>query len=308
MTDGGLTPDERERLASLRSVRSLAELAELTDATTADEAYFDAKSDWYVLRGKEVPPPEDGDCLPGDSVEADGTEFVVHGVTHAGTDSERSFLRGHVNRFVEADETVYTEQGIRPMYFADIDAVREIDDYRWSMEICRQRNIDTCIEDAKPDDISENFETLASVFRSTLFSLIDSGKRVYGERFADALGDVATDFLTRPEHIAKGDDFEAYRRSREAARNPRRLGALQRYYKRRFLPQPVEREWLRRYDPELELFTHARNERIADYAVFHADSPRVRLVVGAAHQPGVVYYLREHSDGSRDLSGFELTG
>jgi len=308
MTDGELTPEQRRRLDALRSVRSLAELAELTGATTADEAYFDAKRDWYVLRGKELPPPEDDGGLPGSTVEVDGTEFLVHGVTHAGTDAERGFLRRHVKDFLDAGDAVYCEQGIRPMYFADFDAVREIDDYRWSMEICEDEGFDTHIDNSGMDDISENFEALAATFRGAVFSLLNSGKRVYGERFADAVGDVATDFLTSPEDIAKGDDFESYRMSHEAAEDPARLGELQRYYKRRFLPQPVEREWLRRYDPEIEVFTHARNERIADYAVYDADALRVRIIVGAAHQPGVVYYLRQHRDGSRDTSEFEFTG
>ena len=102
-------------------------------------------------------------------------------------------------------------------------------------------------------------------------------------------------------------DFEAFAKSRRAAEDPTRLGELQRYYKTTFLPQPLEREWLRRHDPELEAVSHARNERMADYVVFHADDEEtVHLIVGAAHQPGVVYYLERHRDGHRDVSGFEL--
>ncbi|MEF8774370.1 MAG: hypothetical protein V5A37_06600, partial [Halobacteriales archaeon] len=77
-------------------------------------------------------------------------------------------------------------------------------------------------------------------------------------------------------------------------------------YETAFLPPPIEREWLRRHDPELELVTHARSERQADYAVYHNDDAReVHLVVGAAHQPGVTYYLERHRDGHRSASEFE---
>ena len=44
---------------------------------------------------------------------------------------------------------------------------------------------------------------------------------------------------------------------------------------------------------------------MSDYAVFHAgDEPVVHLVVGAAHGPGVRYYLAAHRDGTRTLDGF----
>jgi hypothetical protein len=107
--------------------------------------------------------------------------------------------------------------------------------------------------------------------------------------------------------MATGEDFASFVLARRAAENPERLGALQRYYETAFLPQPVEREWLRRHDPELEAVSHARNERMADYVVFHADGEEtVHLIVGAAHQPGVVYYLERHRDGLRDVEGFDL--
>ena len=68
---------------------------------------------------------------------------------------------------------------------------------------------------------------------------------------------------------------------------------------------PLEREWLRRHDPELEVVSHGRSERMADYAVAEGGDA-VPLVVGAAHQPGIVYYLERHRDGGRQLEGFEV--
>jgi pheromone shutdown protein TraB len=46
---------------------------------------------------------------------------------------------------------------------------------------------------------------------------------------------------------------------------------------------------------------------MADYAVFHNDdAEEVHLIVGAAHQPGVVYYLERYRDGRTVPESFEL--
>jgi hypothetical protein len=120
---------------------------------------------------------------------------------------------------------------------------------------------------------------------------------------------VASAFLMSHEDASTGRDFASFSMSRAAARDPSKLPALQDYYRRAFLPQPLEREWLRRHDPALELLTHARNERMADYGVYHNEgSEDVHLVVGAAHQPGVTYYLEQYRDGKRRVEDFEPVG
>ena len=310
-----LSAAERDRLETLRSAESLPELVELTDADSAHEAYFAAKEEWADLRDRELPPATPSTDLPGDVVEVDDHRFVVHGVTHSETDAERAFLRDHVARFVDAGESVYCEQGIRPMYFEDMEDVCAMDDYRWALSDAREgpradeadAEGSVVAEAAADFALREDVDSVAARFREATFSLIHSGEDVYGEEFARALGDVASSFLTDHEDAATGRDFEAFARSRRAAEDPTRLEELQRYYKTQFLPQPIEREWLRRHDPELEAVSHARNERMADYALFHNDDVETaHLVVGAAHQPGVVYYLERHRDGHRDLEGFEL--
>jgi hypothetical protein len=221
-------------------------------------------------------------------------------------------LRRHVERFLEDGASVYCEQGIRPMYFDDMAAVCEIDDYRWAMHHCREREIDSHIAgeiDRTFDAAHEgpDLEAVTTTFRDVTFSLIQSGSDLYGDRYARALGDVASDFLLTHEELATGEDFTAFQHSRDAAENPEQLAVLQQYYERTFLPQPLEREWLRRHDPELELFTHARNERIAEYLLSQADeSASVHLITGAAHQPGVVYYLEAYRDGTLDFGEFEI--
>ena len=46
---------------------------------------------------------------------------------------------------------------------------------------------------------------------------------------------------------------------------------------------------------------------MADYAVsHHGDADAVHLVVGAAHGPGVAYYLRRHRDGERTVEAFTV--
>ena len=307
--DASLSPAERERLDALRSAESLADLVEITGAGTEEAAYFAAKEEWSDLRDRELPPAISTEDLPGDAVAVDGVRFVVHGVTHADTDAEREFLREHVSGFLEAGDEVYCEQGIRPMYFSDMADVCAMDDYRWALSRADDRDPDSPLAQAAAEfeGLREDVTDAAGRFRETAFSLIHSGEDVYGEDFAEALGDVASAFLTGHEDAATGKDFEAFAKSRRAAEEPTRLGELQRYYKTTFLPQPIEREWLRRHDPDLEAVSHARNERMADYVVFHAeDVETVHLVVGAAHQPGVVYYLERHRDGHRDVVGFEL--
>jgi hypothetical protein len=300
-----LTPEERQLLEEIQAARSVRDLIAITEAKNADDAYFRAKPDWYRLRELTLPPtPTDG--FPGDTVTVDGVDFVVHGVTHTNTEQEHEFLRSHVSHLLGKGATVYCEQGLRRMYFDDFDGVREFDDYAWSTERCRQLGIESCVEETDPDGDADDIAELTSGLRTAVFSLIESGKKVYGARFADALGDVASLFLTSREEMAKGDDYEGFRRSREAAMDPTKLGELQRYYKKKLLPQPVERDWLRRHDPEIEIFTHARNERMSDYAVYDNESDEVHLIVGAAHQPGVVYYLRQHRDGDRSVGEFEF--
>ncbi|GAB3419875.1 hypothetical protein GCM10027435_21820 [Haloparvum alkalitolerans] len=290
------------RVAAIREATSLAELADGLGVATPHEAYFEAKPVWAeaVRRRQAARPADDG--LPGWRVTVDGHAFHVHGVTHAGTDAERDALRGHVERFRDRGATVYCEQGIRPLYFEDFPAVCEMDDYRWALRECADRDVEThldALSETGVDAVLEDLTAAADRFREAVFSLVESGGAVYGDRFERALGDVAAGFLTDHAAAATGESYEAFRLSNAAAEDPERLGALMRYYERAFLPQPLEREWLRGHDPELELVSHARNERMADYAVYHNEAAtEVHLIVGAAHAPGVRYYLRRLRDGA----------
>lgn len=303
------TDDSRiARLDAIRAAGSLAELADVMDVDDEHEAYLKAREEWQSLRAGTEPARDPDDGVPGDCVVVDDHAFHVHGVTHAGTAAERDFLRRAVRRWLNDGATIYAEQGIRSLYFEDLD-VCEMDDYRWAVARCRELGIDSHVADTfdeKPrDGLPGPVEKVSDRFREVAFSLIDHGDGVYGDRFRDALGDVASSFLTSHTDLATGTDFEAFRLREAAAEDPTQLVALQRYYERTFLPQPLEREWLRRHDPELELVTHARNARMADYAVYHNESAaEVHLIVGAAHQPGVSYYLDQHRLGDRSLDGF----
>jgi len=303
-----LDPPERNRLDALRNATGLADLVELTSARTEHGAYFRAKREWRDLRGKELDaePPSDG--LPGTCVEIDGREFRVHGVTHADTPAERDFLQEHAEAFRDRGAEIYCEQGIRSMYFGDWPGVCEMDDYLWAKARCAELDGDSRVEAFSFESVTEEVRSLAGEFQDVVFSLIDSGSDVYGDQFQQALGDVASEFLTDHADMATGDDFESFRKNRLAAEDPAHLADLQHYYERTFLPQPIEREWLRRHDRELELVTHARNERMADYVIYHAESDEVHLLVGAAHQPGLRYYLKQYRDGERTLTDFEVVG
>jgi hypothetical protein len=300
---------DRNRLEALAGADDLAELVELTDVESEHDAYLAAKREWATLRDRALPPARiTSEELPGDYVDVDDTRFWVHGITHADTDAERAFLREHVARFLESGGSVYCEQGIRPMYFEDFDGVCAMDDYRWALAECERRGLDSHLPESSFSGMRESIAAIAGRFREATFSLIH-GDSPPDEGVRMALGDVASEFLMSHEDVATGEDFEAFVRSRRAAENPALLGALQRYYETQFLPQPLGREWLRRPDPELELVSHARNERMADYAVFHAEAVGpVHLIVGAAHQPGVLYYLRQHRDGARSADDFEFVG
>ncbi|WP_254840370.1 hypothetical protein [Natronomonas marina] len=306
-----LSPAEADRLERLRSARSLSALVPMTGAETEHDAYLAARREWRGLMERAVPAaaPSD-DHLPGDAVVVDGRRFVVHGITHADTDAERRYLREHVSGFLGAGETVFCEQGIRSMYFSDMPDACAMDDYRWALQECRKLDVDSHLDGGDPPDFDgllENLTGVAATFREATFSLLHSGADIYGREFAMALGDVATDFLTSHEDLARAREFEAFVRSKRAAEDPSTLGELQRYYATVFLPQPVEREWLRRHDPELEVVSHGRSERMADYAAFHADDAEtVHLVTGAAHQPGIVHYLERHRDGHRCAADLEL--
>lgn len=308
----GLNAHERERLAAIRSAESLADLLRVTGQDSIHDAYFAAKREWSELRGRELDDQATVAGLPGDRVVVDGHEFWVHGITHADTRAEGRFLRERVAQFLDAGATVYVEQGVRQMYFSTFDDVYEMDDYYWATEQCAERDVRSPVEQALGErfgGFAEDLDALAAELRDAVFSLIDSGRPIYGESFEAALGDIASSFLMSSEDASTGMDFTSFSMSRAAANDPTRLAELQHYYQRAFLPQPLEREWLRRHDPVLERLTHARNERMADYAVYHTDTAEtVHLIVGAAHQPGVTYYLEQHRDGRKRPGEFELIG
>lgn len=306
------TPAEDSRIARLEAIRgadSLAALAEVMDVDDPEAAYLAARETWAALREGYEPARDPPGDAPGDVVVVDGTPFHVHGITHAGTEAEGAFLRKHTREWLTGDASVYSEQGIRQLYLSTLPQVCEMDDYRWAMARCRELEGDSHVAGLPGagalEDVAGHVEELSDRFREVAFSLVDGGDEVYGEGFRDALGDVASAFLTSHADLGMGRDFQAFRLREAAARDPAELVELQRYYERTFLPQPLEREWLRRHDPELELVTHARNARMADYAVYHHETaPAVRLIVGAAHQPGVVYYLEQHRAGERTTDGF----
>lgn len=289
---------------------SLEDLRERFDATSIHEAYFRAKDVWRSALEREPIPSIPLDGIPGVCIRIDDHFFYVHGVTHAGTPEERSFLREHVLEYLNRGAAVYCEQGIRSLYFEDLEPVCEMDDYRWAMNECASLEAESHLEPLPERGIDALFEDvagIASTFREATFSLIETGSSVYGNRFERALADVAAAFVTDHVDLATGKSYEAFSLSREASRNPERLVALQRYYERTFLPQPLEREWLRRHDPELEIVSHARSERMADYAMYHhEDHDEIHLVVGAAHQPGVEYYLERYREGRELPQPFEL--
>jgi hypothetical protein len=306
-----LTVTERQRLDDIRSAETLAALQSVTETGSLHDAYFAAKETWDSLRGRELDAAPGGTgTVPGATVVVDGHAFQVHGVTHADTDAERSFLRTAVRDWIDDGAVVYCEQGIRPMYFGDVGGVCAMDDYRWATQQCRTFDDRRSggFDRSEFGTVLEDVTGLAARFRESAFSLIDAGSDVYGEDVEDALGEVASAFLQDHEGVATGEDFESFKRSQAAARDPAtHLRGLQCHYERTFLPQPLEREWLRRHDPELELVTHARNERMADYAVYHNDvAEEIHLIVGAAHGPGVRYYLEAHRDGRRHVDEFEL--
>ena len=69
----------------------------------------------------------------------------------------------------------------------------------------------------------------------------------------------------------------------------------------------VDDEHAAYFDAEREWATRGRDERTADYAVsHHGDADAVHPVVGAAHGPGVAYYLRRHRDGERSVEAFTV--
>jgi len=295
---------------AIRAADDLADLVVLFDVDSVHDAYFAAKESWETAVGQRQGTAAEPAGLPGTTVVVDGQPFHVHGVTHAGSAAEREFLRTHVTDFRERGHDVYCEQGIRPMYFEDMPSVCEMDDYLWAMRQCEHLEGESHVPDLPEtglDAVMEDIAGVTSAFREATFSLIDSGKAVYGEQFERALGDVAAAFLTDHAETSIGKSYEAFRLREVASRDPAQLVDLQRYYERAFLPQPLEREWLRRHDPELELVSHARNERIADYAIYHrGGDAEVHLIVGAAHQPGVAYYLEQYREGRELPADFEL--
>jgi hypothetical protein len=306
-----LSADERERFERLRAATSLAELEGITGTDSPHDAYFAAKAEWRSLAERALDRPVPVHGIPGRRVRIDGLDVCVHGVTHSGTDAERSYLRERVGRLLDRGHDVFCEQGIRRLYFTEYPDVCEMDDYEWAQLRCAELDVDGVLSpllEPSFEGFIEDVDGLLSQLRDGAFTLIDSGRDVYGDAFGETLGDVASALFVSHEDMATGEDFAAFRRTRAAAADPTALPDLQRYYETTFLPQPIEREWLRRHDRELEILTHARNERMADSLLYHADDDPIHAIVGAAHQPGVVYYLEAVRDGRRSVADFEPIG
>lgn len=297
----------RESHADIQHVQSLADLVDVMGAPSEQAAYFRAKRDWAMSQARDTR-IRGTSGIPGDVVEINGVHFHVHGITHTGTDVERDFLVDHVADYIDSGATVFCEQGLRPLFFEEMD-VEEMDDYQWATE----RTTTPDRESPSPGGL-EQFATLGaevdalqSSVRRHVFSLVESAGRHLRGFSLNGVGRLLSNYLTDHEDAATATDYEAFRKSRAAARQPRRLATLQDHYWNTLLPPPVEREWLRRHDQHLEIVTHARNARMADYAVYHNTGPGdVYLLVGAAHQPGIVYYLERHRDGRRSLDAFDL--
>lgn len=299
---------DTEWVKQVRAANSLAKLRVLTEAESDQEAYFAAKRRWREIHEGSLDGVLQPGPLPGVSVPVGNQHFVVHGITHADTDEERDLLHTVVEEYLEAGEGVYCEQGLWSMYFREYPDVCESDDYLWALRLCHDNDYETPTADQFPEPLTNGFETIREVreqLREVSFSLIDSGSEVYGDRFARAIGDIASDLLMSHEQFGTGESYRAFELSKAASKDPSKLQELQAYYWAAFLPQPLEREWLRRHDRELECMTHARNERIADYGVYHSSAETVHAIVGAAHLPGVCYYLNQHNTGERDVNGFE---
>lgn len=298
-----LAPADRRWLSQVRAAERLEGLVPLTDQDSAHDAYLAVKPKWRTLRDRELGPLSHGAGLPGATVTIDDRRFHVHGITHADTTTEGDFLRSHVAEFLDAGHDVYCEQGIRSMYFSPFSSVCQMDDYRWAMLRIRNLAADRPLGDLlEPvDDLDDHVASLASHVRDAVYSLVDTGSDLFGDEYTRTLGDVASSVLMRHEDLATGNDFASFALSEHASENPSALAALQRYYETALLPQPLERDWLRRHDAELEILTYARNERMADYAVAHHDGDPLHIVTGAAHQPGIRYYLERH----RSIEDFE---
>ncbi len=393
----GPTPADRTWLAEVRTAESLAELADRLGVASGHEAYLTAKPVWFERRGRELAGDDRDTCasvttgspvesIPGSCTPVETVPYHVHGITHADTDAERTFLREQVTQLLEAGAAVFCEQGVRRLYFADT-AARVMDDYRWALNRCRDTTAEGYVADLLDDpgveatddwtqltdtdgpasghdagsdrdhdaesdrnhgagsdrnhdaesdrnhdaesdsghdaDESGNrhdteqsgeptVEQLRGRFREAALSLLETDVTETADSpLRRALTDVMSAFSPTHEDMAIGRDAESLGHRRRAATDPTKLAVLQRYYERAFLPQPLEREWLARHDAELEIVTHARNARMADYAVAHATSDAqptpdaVHLIVGAAHGPGVREYLEAHDAGDRQLDGFE---
>lgn len=295
-----------DQIETIRNAETLAELAAVVGADSEHEGYFRAKQIWESAIAEQQAGESPPAGLPGTAVTVDGHSMHVHGVTHAGSTPERDYLRGEVSQFLDRGAVVYCEQGIRSMYFEEMAGVCEMDDYLWAKATCEE--LDGEFEfDAFRGGVSMDFGEFVTEFRETTFSMIDAGSAMYGEQFERTLGAIAADLFADHADRAVGNSYEAFRLSREASEDPSKLHALQQYYERTFLPQPLEREWLRRHDPRLELFSHARNERMAEYIRYHNETvEEVHVIVGAAHQHGVAYYLDQFEDGDLDQTEFEL--
>lgn len=297
-----------ERIRRYREAEDLEDLEEITGEESKEEAYFEAKSEWYELMEEYLGEHSNTDDrrLPGDIVEFDvehdrypkDKKFHIHGISHTGRNEEKNFLQSVTEEFVEEGNQVYCEQGFLQMYFKELTEVEEIDDYSWMMSEASEMSEGEAFE-----GLSESEKILDGI-QNFLFSLIAEGGDFYGQEIEDTIGEGVTPFLTTKEEKAVGEGFESFVRTDDASKNPKRVIELQNYYKKVLLPVNLERKWLKKHNPELDLLTHARSERIADYVihdVINVECNEVRIIVGAAHQCGVAHYLNQYRKNEKSI-------
>ena len=236
-------------------------------SSTCDQAFHD----WYLHNRRKG---LGADGFPATTVMVNGVQYHIHGISHDEqiNDTVRKYIRGELERYLSLEHVVLMEQGVSSLIFrgyidndprleitfVDLPVV-EMDDQSWAKKVDHKG--------------VRRFREKAKMWRppTTDYDVEDIGCEVCN-------------------HI-QADSVDTYNRSMG---DQTCLADLQNYVFSTHLPEQLHRQYLELFYPEEALMVSGRSRRMAEFASqYETRSREIDMVVGAAHQPGIAYYLQE---------------
>jgi len=305
MTKPILTAEEYEKIGSLDE---LLETLQKKDAhvRSKKQAYKFAKQEWWDLNRKETYASNNG--LPGESVKIGDITYHVHGVNHGFLgvkDNVKDYLRTETKKFLDAGCPVYVEEGFKGVLFEDM-AVEEMTDIRIAI-----KNYPDYIKYAAKRTAVLPLKMVSTGLVFLVSSIFPNSKK-RGIQLSNVLYKTLSDtnsianlqnatksyFLPEPLECDWNKDY-----NKESLLTINKRSEIMAYLALKhesFAQEKYERAKLggdvsedKEPDTIIEkiVYNKIKNAKNA------IGAKEIHVIVGAGHQPGILYYLKKKARG-----------